>query len=75
MLRLQYEMIVIMPSWMLNPGASGHQVALDAGDITEIRVFVTAEDATASETYTVMVYRENLPLSDDASLDTAATGR
>ena len=51
--------------------ASGHQVALDAGDTTTIAVVVTAEDDGTTKTYTITVYRENLVRSDDPSLATA----
>ena len=48
--------------------ASGHQVNLASGDVTEINVVVTPEDGSAARTYTVMIYRENLVKSDDATL-------
>ena len=55
--------------------ASGRQVDIDAGVVTEINVVVVAEAGAATEkTYTVMVYRENLPLSDNAGLAATATG-
>ena len=51
--------------------ASGHQVPLDAGVITEINVAVTAENPTTEKTYTVMIYRENLVKSDNPRLNEA----
>ena len=48
----------------------GHQVALDVGD-TVFKVKVTAEDDTATQTYTVTVTRP--ASSDDCSADIATT--
>ena len=53
--------------------ASGHQVTLGVGVVTEINVVVVPEaGAPAEKTYTVNVYRENLVKSDNPDLDTAA---
>ena len=67
--------VEIMPNDVPD-SASGHQVALGEGVITSITVAVIAEaGSAATKTYTVNVYRENLPLSDDASLsDLELTG-
>ena len=52
-----------------DPDASGYQVALEAGVVTTITVTVTAENTVAGDPpYTIAVYRENLPPSDNASL-------
>ena len=65
-------------------GADPAQVALAAGMVTTITVAVAAEDGTTARTaigttpettaYMVMVYRENLPPSDIASLAAEETG-
>ena len=54
-----------------NIPASGYQVILvDGAEPTEVNVVVTAEDEmAATKTYTVMLYRENSPLTNDASLE------
>ena len=54
-----------------NEDVSGHQVMLEAGVApTAVNVVVTAEDdMAATKTYTVMLYRENSTLSNDASLE------
>ena len=46
----------------------GSNVALAAGAKTAIRITVTAEDRTTTDTYMVNVYRERAELSDDATL-------
>ena len=59
------------PDEDINQSASGHQVNLaGAGEAPiEVSVMVTAEDGAAMKTYTVMLYRESSPLSNDASLE------
>ena len=47
----------------------GHQIVLAAGEETMISVTVTPEDSAADpRTYTANVYRQNVNLSDDATL-------
>ena len=48
--------------------APGYQVDLTAGEVRAIPVLVRAENGTTLKGYTVSVYRENLPPSDNASL-------
>ena len=50
--------------------SNGHQIALDPGVVTPIAVVVTAEDGDTEKVYIVRVYRENLPPSDNAGLET-----
>ena len=47
---------------------AGDQVSLTVGAETSITVTVTAEDGSTTKTYTVVVYRERAPKSDDATL-------
>ena len=56
-----------------NSNKDGHQVPVGAGAETIIRVVVDPEDDNASDkTYTITVYRENLPLSNNARLSALA---
>ena len=48
--------------------SAGHQVILAAGAKTDISVVVTAEDETATETYSVTIYRARRVASTDAKL-------
>ena len=51
-----------------DPATADHEINLTAGETTEIEVLVTAEDTSVTRTYTASVYRQNLNLSDDATL-------
>lgn len=57
---------VITPADSITSGdnATGHQVALTAGQTTTITIVVTAEDGVETKTYTVKVYRQGATLSD-----------
>ena len=57
----------IMPA-DTDSNVAGHQVSLTVGAETNITVTVTAEDGSTTKTYTVVVYRERAPKSDDATL-------
>ena len=60
--------VEIMPEDSDN-GMMGHQIVLAAGEETMISVTVTPEDSAADpRTYTANVYRQNVNLSDDATL-------
>ena len=60
--------VEIMPEDSTN-GMMGHQIVLAAGEETMISVTVTPEDSAADpRTYTANVYRQNVNLSDDATL-------
>ena len=59
--------LLMAPPFLDADPASGHQVPLTAGADTPIAVVVTAENG-AIKGYTVMVYREKLVKSDDATL-------
>ena len=60
--------VEIMPEDSDN-GMMGHQIVLAAGEETMISVTVTPEDPAADpRTYTANVYRQNVNLSDDATL-------
>ena len=55
----------IMPA-DADSNVAGRQVSLTVGAETSIMVTVTAEDGSTTKTYTVVVYRERAPKSDDA---------
>ena len=57
----------IMPA-DTDSNVAGDQVSLTVGAETNIAVTVTAEDGSTTKTYTVAVYRERAPKSDDATL-------
>ena len=57
----------IMPA-DADPNVAGDQVSLTVGAETSITFAVTAEDGSTTKTYTVVVYRERAPKSDDATL-------
>ena len=57
----------IMPA-DTDSNVAGDQVSLTVGAETNITVTVTAEDGRTTKTYTVAVYRERAPKSDDATL-------
>ena len=57
----------IMPA-DTDSNVAGDQVSLTVGAETSITVTVTAEDGSTTKTYTVAVYRERAPKSDDATL-------
>ena len=57
----------IMPA-DTDSNVAGDQVSLTVGAETSITVTVTAEDGSTTKTYTVVVYRERAPKSDDATL-------
>ena len=54
-----------------NDDVPGHQVALTRNSVVDIMVVVTAEDTQTQETYTIKVYRDNVP-SSDATLQALA---
>ena len=61
------RIVDIMPA-DTDSNVAGDQVSLTVGAETNITVTVTAEDGSTTKTYTVAVYRERAPKSDDATL-------
>jgi len=60
-------MVDTMPSDE-DSGTPGHQVIATVGAEKEIMVTVTAEDGTTMKTYKIILYRERVPKSSDATL-------
>ena len=63
----------IMPT-DADSNVTGHQVSVIAGAETSITATVTAEDGSTTKTYTVVVYRERAPKSNDAMLSVLTLG-